>query len=111
MTSRLSSAFHLLFLESVLTTDVMYTSMSLFCPCSSCRETERWIKGSRASLMSTSGRLVTHMRRFRVELSDLISSFKRFRTSERGDGMEGCVRTFIQSVYDQEDGGMSREFE
>src|ERR1700679_4129429 len=58
MTSRLSSAFHFTFLGSALMTDVMYSSMSFFCPCSSCRETERKIKGSRASLMSISGRLV-----------------------------------------------------
>ena len=38
--------------------------MSSFCPLSSCKETERKVKGSRVGLISFSGRLVTQMRRF-----------------------------------------------
>jgi hypothetical protein len=85
ITSCLSSAFHFRFLASLRTTDLIYFSMSSICPFSSCKETERKAKGPRRALMSVSGRLVTHMRRFGTceSMSCTISS----RTFSRGDGI------------------------
>jgi hypothetical protein len=42
--------------------DVIFDVINL--PASSCKEMERKVKGSRTALMSASGRLVTHIRRF-----------------------------------------------
>ena len=78
-------------------TDLMYSSMSLICPRSSCRDTKRKIKGSRmcSESASGSGRLVTHMSRFESQIPNLricitscvsISSFMRLRTFARGGG-------------------------
>src|SRR6266850_4167111 len=53
------------------------------CPFSSCNEIERKDLGSRTTLMSASGRLVTHIRKFGCCESTSLS--KRIRTFWRGD--------------------------
>src|SRR6267142_5816777 len=57
--------------------------MSSFCPLSSCKETERKVNGSRTGLISASGRLVTHIRKFGSCESTRPS--KSVKTSSRGD--------------------------
>src|SRR5260221_14769786 len=85
-TSCLCTDVHLRILLSVFTIDLMYFSMSSFCPLSSCKETERKVKGSRIGLISVSGRLVTQMRRF-GNLESTRSS-RSTKTSSRSDGRD-----------------------
>ena len=67
----------------VFTTELMKFSMSSFCPLASCKETDWNVTGSRIDLMSASGRLVTHMRKFGSCESTRFS--KSVKTSKRGD--------------------------
>ena len=85
ITSCLSSCFHRCILLFVFTTDLIYFSMSSFCPLSSCKEIERNVKGSRKGLISASGRLVTQIRR--CGSCKPIRSSKSVMTSSRGDDM------------------------
>src|SRR5712675_3449128 len=85
MTSLLSSSRHLRIFVSEYTTELTYSMMSFLCPVSSWRETRRDVKGSRASIMSISGRLVTQMWRFGRRRST--RSLTRSRIRSREDGM------------------------
>ena len=83
ITSCFCSGFHLRILLFVPTIHFIYFSMSSFCPLSSCKEIERKVNGSRIGLMSASGRLVTHVRRFGSY--EVIRSSKSIKSSLRGD--------------------------
>src|SRR6267154_5757555 len=85
MTSSLSAAVHLRIFGSAFTTDLIYFLMSSICPLSSCKEMEWKVKGSKTRLMSTSGLLVTHTRRF--GMCESTRPLKNDRTFSRGDGI------------------------
>ena len=84
MTSFLSSPRHLRIFVSEYTTELTYSMMSFLCPVWSWRDTRRDVNGSRTSLMSISGRLVTQMWRFGRDSPT--RTLTRSRTSSRGDG-------------------------
>ena len=83
MANFLCFSFHTPFFGCVLMTDLTKSSISFFCPLSSCREIEQKIKGSRTPLISSSSQLVTHMHRFCIFV--LASSSMRLRSSAQGD--------------------------
>ena len=78
MTSSFSSSGQLPILGSAWTTLVIKSRISFRCPLSSWRETQRDVSGSRKARISTSGRLVTQMRRFGSRKSTSI--FKSWKT-------------------------------
>src|SRR5882757_1964946 len=80
-TRLLSSSFHLLMFRSERTTELMYLTISSFCPISSWSEIRRDVNGSRIARISVSGRLATH--KCTLGSSNLTSSSTKSRTSSR----------------------------
>ena len=87
-----------------------------FCPLSSCRETERKIKGSKASLVPGSCRLATHTHTRRLRICVSISCSIRLRNLARGyrtpptDGLEHSSRVSTMRQIESSPGSLSRSF-